>query len=102
MKIIYVCSPYRGNFNENIKKAQKACRKVMECSNVPIAPHLYFPQFMNEEKEREIALEMNKSLIEVCDELVIFGSTISEGMKVEIEYARSINKPVMKGGYKDE
>lgn len=30
MKLIYVCSPYRGNIEENVKKAQKYSRYVVE------------------------------------------------------------------------
>lgn len=98
MKIIYVCSPYRGDLNENVRKAQKACRNVTDCNNVPIAPHLYFPQFMNEEIERELALEMNKRLIDVCDVFCVFGNEISEGMQFELEYANLIGKEVWKVG----
>ena len=95
IKIIYVCSPYRGNFNVNVRHAQKACRTIVEGGNIPIAPHLYFPQFMNEETERELALEFNKCLIEICDKFYVFGSEISEGMQIEIDYANSIGKKVM-------
>ena len=95
MKLIYVCSPYRGDFDKNVRNAQKACRKVVDSGNVPIAPHLFFPQFLNEETEREIALELNKRLIDVCDVLCVFGNEISEGMQIEIDYANSIGKKVM-------
>lgn len=96
MKLIYVCSPYRGDFNKNVRNAQKACRMIVEGGNVPIAPHLFFPQFLNEETERELALELNKRLIDVCDVLCVFGNEISEGMKFELDYANSIGKEVCK------
>jgi len=42
---------------------------------IPIALHVYFSQFMNDldPKDKERALEMNKKLLEFCDELWIFG-----------------------------
>lgn len=94
MKLIYVCSPYRGDFKKNVAYAQKACRTVVNCNQIPIAPHLYFPQFMYESTERELALEFNKRLIEVCDKLVVFGGNITDGMQFEIDYAVSIGKDV--------
>ena len=98
LKLIYVCSPYRGDFNKNVRNAQKACRQLVDNGHVPIAPHLFFPQFLNEETEREIALEMNKRLIDVCDVLCVFGNEISDGMKFELDYANSIGKDVWKAG----
>lgn len=84
----------------NVRNAQNACRKVVEHGDVPIAPHLYFPLFMNDNNKevRELALELNKRLIDMCDYVVVFGYVISEGMKIEIEYAHSIGKEVMQFG----
>lgn len=95
MKIVYVCSPYKGDIGENVKYAQKCCREIVNNNNIPIAPHLFFPQFMNEETERKMALEMNKRFIDVCDVVYVFGSNISEGMKFELDYAKSIGKEVV-------
>ena len=81
-----------------MRNAQKACRQLVDNGHVPIAPHLFFPQFLNEETEREIALEMNKRLIDVCDVLCVFGNEISDGMKFELDYANSIGKDVWKAG----
>jgi len=43
-------------------------------------------------EDRRKALEMNKKLLEFCDELWIFGDEITEGMKGEIEYLRKIKE----------
>jgi len=46
------------------------------------SPHIYFSQFMDDLnlQDRRKTLEMNKKLLEFCDELWIFGSEITEGM----------------------
>jgi len=91
MKLIFVCSPFQGK-KENIEKAKKYCRYVLELGYIPIAPHIYFPQFMDDSKpeERRRALEMNKKLMEFCDELWVFGDEITEGMKEEIEHFKKL------------
>ena len=91
-----MCSPYRGDTQKNIKFAQECCKHVVSQNNVPIAPHLYFPGFLNDEnkEERNQALEMNKKLIEKSDEIMVFGDEISDGMKYEIDYATSIGKEI--------
>jgi len=91
MMLIFVCSPFQGK-KENIEKAKKYCRYVLELGYIPIAPHIYFPQFMDDSKpeERRRALEMNKKLMEFCDELWVFGDEITEGMKEEIEHFKKL------------
>jgi hypothetical protein len=42
----------------------------------------------NNPEDRRKALEMNKRLMEFCDELWIFGEEITEGMREEIEHFR--------------
>jgi hypothetical protein len=87
MKLIYICSPLSGN-PENIEKAKKFCRFVLQSGNIPFAPHVYFTQFMDNSnpEDRNLALEMNKQFLEVCDELWVFGKELTEGMKIELEY----------------
>lgn len=96
MKLIYICSPYRGNTAANAKAAQKYCRQVIEQGDIPVAPHLYFPQFVNDNdlKEREQALKIGLRLINYCSEVWVYGEKISEGMKMEIAHAEYIGKPI--------
>lgn len=96
MKVVYIASPYRGNVEENVKFARECCRKVVEEGNVPIAPHLLFPQFMSDDTERDKAIAMNKELIARCDELWACGWEISPGMKAEIEEAFRLHKPIFR------
>ena len=94
MRKVYVSSQLRGNVQSNISKAQWYARFVAERGHLPIAPHIYFTQFLRDHipEERDMAMEMNRELIEWCDELWVFGEVISEGMKQEIEWAK--DKPI--------
>ena len=74
----------------NIVKANYYSRFAYEKGYLPIAPHTIFPQFLSDDnaQERKEGMLMGLQLLEMCEELWVFGPFISEGMKKEIEYAR--------------
>ena len=89
-RFAYICSPYRDNPRINVMRAQQYCRFAVSKGRIPIAPHLYFPQFMSEADEREKAMDMNFELLRLCGEVWVFGEQITEGMAMEIERARKV------------
>ena len=93
MPLIYICSPYKGDVEQNMENARRYCAYALSQGMLPIAPHLLFPQFMGEESEetRELALHMGLILLTRCRELWFFGDTVSEGMRREISRARHRN-----------
>lgn len=98
-RLIYICSPLRGNYEINIQSARLYCLDVVEiCPDaVPIAPHIYFTQFLNDKnpRERAIGIEMGLALLEKCDEVWVHGADHpSEGMMREIARARELGIPV--------
>ena len=88
--LVYVCSPLSGDVERNTEKARRYCRFAVESGCIPLAPHLYFPQFMSDaiSAERNLALFMDIVLLSKCDEMWVFGDTISKGMSIEIAKAR--------------
>lgn len=88
--IVYICSPYSGNTEKNTENARKYSRFAVDNHCLPITPHIYFTQFMDDNipEERDTAIFMNWVLMSKCAELWVFGEIISEGMKAEIERAR--------------
>lgn len=101
MKLVYICSPFRDDDKlkeyANTRAAQSYCRKAYEQNCIPVAPHLYFPQFLADEnpKERDLALRIGLRLIDYCSEVWVHGDRISDGMRGEIEYAKATNKPIV-------
>jgi hypothetical protein len=93
---VYVASPLAGDIAGNMEKAKIYSRFVATNGFIPITPHLLYPQFLNdsEEIERQIGLNCGLSLISKCDELWVFGETISKGMQGEIEKAQSLKMPI--------
>lgn len=100
-KKVFICSPFRGDMEGNARKAAGYCRMACEEGYLPIAPHLLFPQFLNEgiEAERQAELAMGLELLRICDEVWVFGE-VTEGMASEIASATEQGKEIrfMEGG----
>jgi len=96
IKLVYVCSPLRGDIERNIAKARGYCRFAATLGVIPLAPHVIFTQFLGEEilEERQQGMRMGLDLMYRCAELWIFGSKISKGMLAEIETAERLGIPI--------
>ena len=94
--IVYICSPYSGDVEGNTSNARRYCRFAVDRGCIPIAPHLLFPQFMNDadEAERDLALFMGIVLLTKCAELWAFGDVITRGMTAEIARATRRGQPI--------
>ena len=88
--IVYICSPYSGDTKTNTARTREYCRFAVDEGHVPVAPHLMFPQFMDDSlgEDRQTAMFMNLVLLSKCAQLWVFGSVRSEGMQQEIKWAK--------------
>ena len=87
--LVYICSPYAGDVHLNTQRARKYSRFALKQNTIPLAPYLLYPQFMNIKDAGEQRLARHKIsyvLVSKCDELWVFGSSIS----AEMEYAISV------------
>lgn len=92
----FICSPYRGDVGENIRKAREYCRwAAMEHGVIPIAPHLLFPQFLDDgdPAQRELGIDMGLELLADCKQLYYFGDVVTEGMAKEMNRAHALGIP---------
>jgi hypothetical protein len=96
MKIVYIASPLAGDIQNNIQKALGYCRMAVSMGVVPLAPHTIFTRLLddNDPEQRRLGMKMGYTLLERCDELWVFGSVLSAGMKAEITYAEKLGMPV--------
>ena len=97
MKRIYVCSRLAGDIENNIEKAKVYARFVAKtCGAIPIAPHIYFTQFLDDTVPEESAFCAMAGLLLLsdCDELWYFGDSVSKGMVREIIAAKEQGIPV--------
>lgn len=89
MKLAYICSPCRGDYEKNIIKAQEYCREAMNDGLLPLAPHVYFTQFVDDSnpEERKLGLRCGLQLLRYCQLIRVYGCEVSAGMYDEIQLA---------------
>ena len=93
MPLVYICSPYAGDIEANTAAAKRYSRFAVDAGYIPIAPHLLFPQFLNDanQRERDLGLFFGNVLMSKCAEIWVFGDKISPGMDAEIRRAKRKN-----------
>lgn len=93
--LVYIASPFSGDMERNTRKAQGYCRFAISEGYLPLAPHLHYPQFLDDEdiEERELGLHFALVLLGKCEELWVFDK-VSEGMAEEIAKAKRRNMPI--------
>ncbi|MEI6132416.1 MAG: DUF4406 domain-containing protein [Bacillota bacterium] len=91
--IVFVCSPFKGDLEKNTRRARRYSRFVVTSGGIPFAPHLLFPQFMDEEDsvQRELGIFFGTVFLRKCQELWVFGDKITSGMQIEIDKAKTRN-----------
>lgn len=88
--LVYICSPFAGDIQRNTERARGYCRFAVSKNCIPIAPHLLFPQFMEESDpaQRNLGIFFGLVLQSKCKEVWVFGRRFTHGMSVEIEKAK--------------
>jgi hypothetical protein len=94
--LVFICSPLAGDVEHNLEQARRYCRFAVTKGAIPLAPHLLFPQFMDDgdKTQRNLAIFMGLVLLSKCHELWCFGNKISPGMAIELEKAKRLGIPV--------
>lgn len=94
MKVVYVCSPFRGDIKANVALARRISRKAALEGHAVICPHLLYPQFLADEgEERETGMAAGLRLLELADEVWVADGKISAGMSREIAHAGELGIP---------
>lgn len=94
--MIFVCSPYRGDVEENVKRAREYAKFIVRCGYIPIVPHLFYPQFLADDdaQERILGITLGVEQMEMCDEMWVYGTHISGGMAYELKKAGEFRIPI--------
>src|SRR5699024_6486727 len=94
---VFICSNYSGDVETNVKNALYWCKEKTNQGYLQIAPHLYFPQFLDDDisRERESGIVWGIDILNECDGLWICSENITNAMKREIEYARGQGIPII-------
>ena len=94
--LVFICSPYAGDTARNTIAARQFCKFAVDKGALPFAPHLLFPQFLNDSDhyEREIGMVMGLAMLTKCAEVWVFGENHTPGMLREIKKAKLKHIPI--------
>lgn len=99
--VVYICSPLSAPTEKEIRVNMERARSYMKLvSEVfgcrALAPHAYLPELLDDRIlwERELGLFVGMRILEKCQALIVCSTTISRGMRMEIEAARRLDMPV--------
>jgi hypothetical protein len=87
---VYVCHPFANDPAGNIERVRAISLALIAEGVLPIAPHLYLPQLVDEATDREHALVLCLELLATCDEVRVFGNVVTEGMERELREAKRL------------
>lgn len=97
---ILVISPYSGEEDikqANIAYARQCCRMLIKEGYSPLAPHLLYPQFLNDDipEERSLGMVLGRNLVPKFDEAIVFTDRgMSEGMQADIAWCSRKGVPI--------
>ena len=91
MKMAYICSPLPCDTNNN-RMLKLYGKYVFKRGMAPVIPHIYAEILSdNVPYHQDLILRANRELLFKCDELWVFGDSITKTMKEEIHFAKILN-----------
>ena len=99
-KLVYIASPLSGDVETNLYFARQACLNAISQGATPFAPHLLYPQMLDDHDpaQRELGMRMGNQMLSLCDELWLCGDIVSPGMAAEEQLAKGLGIPVQHVG----
>lgn len=98
----YICSPLRADNSNQMLNNMYAARTYMFYARDNLgyrarAPHAYLPMLLCDQisSERMLALQFGLNLMEMCDDVLICGNRLSNGMVGEIVQAIASNRKII-------
>lgn len=70
------------------------CQYVFERGGIPLHPFRAFDYFLGDRVDRDAVREGNRRLLEASDEVWVFGSTLADGVLIEVSLAAQWRKPL--------
>jgi hypothetical protein len=98
-RVVYIAHRLRGadlaEFTANVADAARYCAVAARAGIAPIAPYIALDMggaFHDDSPhDRNLGLAIDLLCIDRCDEIWLCGDTISRGMGIELEHARTIH-----------
>lgn len=99
-RVVYLCHPLNAPTREGIEANRKEAARwaAFFATYFDVAPECSWIVLTGELEEtdenRATGLAIDLALVARCDELVMVGPRVSEGMLLESEHAKKLGKPV--------
>lgn len=98
-RVVYIAHRLRGKdlaeFTENVNDAARYCAVAARAGIAPIAPYIALDMggaFHDDNPhERNLGLAIDLLALDRCDEIWLCGPSISVGMGIELEHAKTIH-----------
>lgn len=96
-KLVYICTPLRGDAEKNVEFARQEAQEVFQEGCIPVCPNLIFPPIADlENPDHDQAVwEMSLRLVESCQEVRVLGPEWTEEMWAVIRHAMNLGIDVM-------
>lgn len=88
--VVFICSPFAGDIEANVAYAREAMLDSLARGEAPYAPHLLYPQVLddNDTVGRRAGMNAGKTILARCDVLAVYlDRGESSGMRSEISFA---------------
>ena len=99
MSVVFVSHAFSSNPPGHARRVSQIARELSLGGNLPLAPQIYLPQFLDEATERDLALRLSLVLVRLSGEVRVYGEP-SAGMRLEIAEAHRLGIPVGAGDEK--
>jgi hypothetical protein len=91
---VFLSSPLSGDTDKNVAYARRCMKDCFDRGEAPYAPHLLYPQILDDTLEKERQLGMSAWLVRANVLVVYEDLGVSVGMRSEIEYAEAMGLSV--------
>jgi hypothetical protein len=98
-KIVYIAHPIGGNVEQNLNAIKAIYRDLsLDDKVIPFAPYVTAVESLddNSQVQRALGFSHNEAIFKsgCVDELLIYRSVVSSGIKTEIEWASEMKIPI--------
>ena len=96
-RLVYICVPLRGEAEQNITFAKETAREVFQGGDIPSCPRLQFTLIAapSDPVQEQAAQEMCLRLVELCQQVNVYGPVLTPEMQAEAQRAHDLGIPVM-------
>lgn len=96
-KMIFVAHPMSGDVEGNTKKVIDICRSLHSEEFIPVFPSLLWREYLKGDGKKKLIRAVTLEYFKrgFIDELWLYGPTLTDGMKYEIQLAIKYNIPVI-------